>query len=156
MHPNQPNGLREKASFGLSRLDSYFPVLSLRSTAYLCRASCFSPQTSTTTASTSVKAVSPINSFRRRGWKTFVSLNSLIYINILCFSAPVDVPVVGLTVPIMWLYMLGNIITQYPVKKSSYYFYYNGAQQKWRKNKFLLFFGEVSLIFPFSFFSCEM
>lgn len=33
---------------------------SLRSTAYLCQASCFSPQTSTTTVSTSIKAVSPI------------------------------------------------------------------------------------------------
>ncbi|CAG08684.1 unnamed protein product [Tetraodon nigroviridis] len=31
-----------------------------------------------------------------------------------CPSAPVLVPAVGLSVPIMWLYLLGNTITQYP------------------------------------------
>lgn len=35
-----------------------------------------------------------------------------------CSSAPVVVPVVGLSVPIMWLYLLGNTITQYPVTRS--------------------------------------
>lgn len=37
---------------------------------------------------------------------------------LLCSSAPVVVPVLGLSVPIMWLYLLGNTITQYPVKLS--------------------------------------
>jgi len=33
----------------------------------------------------------------------------------LSLSAPTVVPVVGLTVPLMWLYLLINVITQYPV-----------------------------------------
>lgn len=37
---------------------------------------------------------------------------------LLCSSAPVAVPVLGLSVPIMWLYLLGNTITQYPVNPS--------------------------------------
>lgn len=37
---------------------------------------------------------------------------------LLCSSAPVVVPVLGLSVPVMWLYLLGNTITQYPVKLS--------------------------------------
>lgn len=40
-----------------------------------------------------------------------------IYMKIFCLSAPVNVPVLSISVPIMWLYMLGNIITQYPVSK---------------------------------------
>lgn len=58
----QPEG---KASFRMSTSDSYFPFSSLGSTAYLYQASCFSPQTSTTTVCTSVKAVSPFPSSRK-------------------------------------------------------------------------------------------
>lgn len=109
---HQPEG---KPSFQMSRLDFYFPFLSLGSTAYLCQASCFSPQTSTTTVCSSVKAVSPFPSSRKCCVCVFLLADlNLIF---LCFSAPVNIPVIDHPVPIMWLYMLGNIITQYPVKK---------------------------------------
>ena len=29
-------------------------------------------------------------------------------------SEPVDVPGLGLAIPLMWLFLLGNVITQYP------------------------------------------
>lgn len=41
------------------------------------------------------------------------------YMEMLSLSAPVSVPMLSISVPIMWLYMLGNIITQYPSSKSS-------------------------------------
>ena len=31
--------------------------------------------------------------------------------------APAEIPGIGLTVPVMWLYLLVNVVTQYPYKK---------------------------------------
>lgn len=48
-------------------------------------------------------------------WKDF---SFFTYMEILSPSAPVSVPMLSISVPIMWLYMLGNIITQYPASQS--------------------------------------
>lgn len=54
--------------------------------------------------------------YKVRGWKfcDFVSLLTTVF----SFVAPVTVPLFGLTMPIMWLYLLINVITQYPTKKN--------------------------------------
>lgn len=46
----------------------------------------------------------------------FFSESLMISLMLFCSPAPVVVPVLGLSVPIMWLYLLGNTITQYPLK----------------------------------------
>lgn len=105
------------------------------STACLCPGSCSCPQTSTTTASSSIKAVS-LNRMIIQYTKRKINLHVFSHTEIPDFcrrgehilfgffsAAPVLVPVVGLTMPIMWLYLLINVITQYPLISLPYVYW---------------------------------
>lgn len=93
--------------------------ISVCSTACPCRGSCFFLQTSTTIATILARAVSVLS----RSDELLVWTISDVIGGDCLLTAPVLVPVVGLTVPIMWIYLLINVITQYPSEKQKKYFF---------------------------------